>query len=70
MVKVTAAESVKLIEKYIECCLIKGSCFGCPFYKDGKDYLSGRCMGAKEYGGLLMGMMDDIRKELRMKREK
>ena len=61
-----AAEAVKSIEQYIDSCLIRGTCADCPFYVDGRDsYLSGRCMGAKQYGALLKSMMDDIRKELR-----
>lgn len=62
-----AAESVNTIEKYIECCLIKGSCMDCPFYQEGRDYLSGRCMGAKECGKLMLSMMDDIKKCLKVK---
>jgi len=62
-----ATESIKTIEKYIECCLIKGSCMDCPFYQEGRDYLSGRCMGAKEYGNLLLSMMTDIKKVCKVK---
>lgn len=59
-----AAEAVKAIEQYIDSCLIRGTCADCPFYVEGRDYLSGKCMGAKQYGMLLRGMLVDIKKEL------
>ncbi len=39
----------------------------CPFYREGQDYLSGRCLGAKECGTLMMVMMGDIKKSLKVK---
>lgn len=65
MVKVKAEDSISTIEHYIECCLLKGSCVDCPFYVEGRDWLTGRCMGPKQYGGLLMVMLEDIKKELK-----
>ena len=60
-----AADSVETIERYIDCCLIKGSCFDCPFYLERReDYLNSRCMGSKQYGGLMKIMIEDIKKEL------
>lgn len=59
-----AANSIKTIEDYINSCLIKGSCIDCPFYIEGKDYLSGHCMGAKQYGERLLGLLAIIKKEL------
>lgn len=61
----SAAEAIETIERYIDCCLIKGSCFDCPFYLERReDYLNSRCMGSKQYGGLMKTMIEDIKREL------
>ena len=62
----TAAESIDIIEKYIKCCLIKGSCMDCPFYEEkDKDWLKGKCLGTKEYGNIMLSILNDIRAELK-----
>ena len=61
----TNLEKIKVAEKAVESCFVRGSCFGCPFYQAPVHGRPGRCMGMKNAGKLLLAYLEDIRKEIK-----
>ncbi len=63
-------EKIKVIEDAVKCCFVRGGCFGCPFYQAPVHGHTGRCMGMKNAGKLMLAYLDDIGKEIGNGKEK